>query len=269
MLQSYDYDENGQTVSFYESKSFDCEKHVLSRSLQIRIGAKVSGTQNLDQDSGVINGTRGFVKAVHRKVVIIEEEHTKELIPVTKVKQKIHIMRTNGTYYRVPFPLILSWVSTIHKGQGSISDTLHGYIDEAVSADGHAYTATSRVRRLEDLHITKLHPDAIKTSSTVRVSHGNGKGAQCPKSVPVYDHLVCTQPTSSIEARTIWLGQHKDVGSSPDRNKHLQLPDNMSLSSELRCVHLHMGHLGQESIVIGAVYKAYEHLTVAGNLQCI
>ena len=58
----------------------------MPRSLEIRIGAKVSVTQNLDQEGGVINGMRGYVKAVHWKVVIIEEELTKELIPVTKVK---------------------------------------------------------------------------------------------------------------------------------------------------------------------------------------
>ena len=75
---------------------------------------KVSITRNLDQDGWVINGTRAFIKAVHTEVVIVEEEHTKVLIPVTKVKQRIHVPRTNKTYYRVMFPLILSWVSMIH-----------------------------------------------------------------------------------------------------------------------------------------------------------
>ena len=241
VLQGYDYDENGQRVSFYESENSDCEKHVLPRLLEIRIGAKVSVTQNLDQGNGVINNTRGFVQ---RKVVIIEEELTKELIPVTKVKQKIHIMRTNKTYYKVAFPLILSWVSTIHRGQGFTIDTLHAYIDETVFTDGQVYKAISRVRRLEDLHIKKLHLDAFKMNSTVRGLMAMARDVL--KSDLVYDCFVCTQPTSSREAKTTQYGQHKDVDSSPHRNKHLQLPDNMSLPSELRCVHLQMTHLDQE-----------------------
>ena len=57
--------------------------------MNICIGAKVSITRN--QEAGIVNGTKGYVKVVHNNVVIIEEEHTKTLIPVTKVKQKIHV----------------------------------------------------------------------------------------------------------------------------------------------------------------------------------
>ena len=113
--------------------------------MNIHIGAKVSITRNLDQEAGIVNGTKGYVKVVHNNVVIIEEEHTKTLIPVTKVKQKIHVSKTNKTYYHVMFPLMLSWVSTIHCGQGFTVDVLHTYLDNSVFADGQAYTALSCV----------------------------------------------------------------------------------------------------------------------------
>ena len=69
-LKSCDYEESGRRATFHESEEIDCQKCVLPRYLDIRIGAKVSITRNLDQDGGVINGTRGFIKAVHTKVVI-------------------------------------------------------------------------------------------------------------------------------------------------------------------------------------------------------
>ena len=48
-------------------------------------------------------------------------------------------------HYRVMFPLMLSWVSTIHHGQGFTADVLHTYLDKSVFADSQAYTALSRV----------------------------------------------------------------------------------------------------------------------------
>ena len=136
--------------------------------MNIRIGAKVGITRNLDQEAGIVNGTKGYVKAVHNNVIIIEEEHTKTLIPVTKVKQKIHVSKTGKTYYRVMFPLMLSWVSTIHRGQGFTVDVLHTYLDKSVFADGQAYTALSRVQKLENLHLKELKASVFKTSSVVK-----------------------------------------------------------------------------------------------------
>ena len=79
---------------------------------------------------------KGFVKSVHNNVIIIEEEHTKALIPVTKVKQKMYVSKTNKTFYQVMFPLMLSWDSTIHYGQGFTVDVLYTYIDNSVFTDG-------------------------------------------------------------------------------------------------------------------------------------
>ena len=42
---------------------------------------------------------KDLLKQYKNNVVIIEEEHTKTLITVTKVKQKIYISKTNKTYY--------------------------------------------------------------------------------------------------------------------------------------------------------------------------
>ena len=40
---------------------------------------KVNITHNLDQDGEIINGTRRYIKVIHRKVVIIEEKQYKNI----------------------------------------------------------------------------------------------------------------------------------------------------------------------------------------------
>ena len=62
--------------------------------MSLSIGAKVIITWNLDQEADTVNGKKGFVKAIHNNVIILEEEQSKVLIPVTKVKQKIHVSKT-------------------------------------------------------------------------------------------------------------------------------------------------------------------------------
>ena len=119
------------------------------------------------------------MKAVHKNVIIIEEEHTKTLILVTKVKQKIHVPKTGKTYYRVMFPLMLSWVSTIHRGQSFTVDILHTYLDKSVFADEKAYTALSHVCNIENLHLKELDVSAFKTSSIVREIMSLAKEKKC------------------------------------------------------------------------------------------
>ena len=115
------------------------------------------------------------------------------------------------------FPLILSWVSTIYRGQCFPIDTLHDYIDETVFADGQVYTAISRVRKLEYLHIKKLHPDAFKTSSTVRDIMSMAREHNVLRSVPVHSHSVHTSATWSRETGTTQLGHFKNDSSSSDK----------------------------------------------------
>ena len=98
-LKGTDYEECGRRATYYESQEIDNVKGVMPKIMNVQIGAKVCITWNLDQEGGIVKTIEGFFKSVHNNVVIIEEEQTKILIPVTKVKQKIYVSKTNKTFY--------------------------------------------------------------------------------------------------------------------------------------------------------------------------
>ncbi len=165
-LKSTDYDDAGNRISWDESDEIDQIQGVMPSQIIVRIGAKVCIVRNLDVQNGVVNGTRGYLRSVHPKVLVIEDEHTQELIPVTRVKQKVTL--NNKEYLRIQYPIILSWVSTIHRGQGFTVDILHAYLDKNIFACGQAYTALSRVKELKHLHIKKLDVTAFKVDPLVK-----------------------------------------------------------------------------------------------------
>lgn len=66
------------------------------------------------------------------------------------------------------FPLMLSWVSTMHCGQGFTVDVLHNYLDNSVFADGQTYRTLYYVQKLENLHLKELNVSTFKISSVVR-----------------------------------------------------------------------------------------------------
>ena len=78
-LKGADYEEGGRRATYYESQEIENVKGVMPTIMNVQIGAKVNITQNLDQEAGIVNGTKVFDKTVHNNVVIIEEEHTKHL----------------------------------------------------------------------------------------------------------------------------------------------------------------------------------------------
>ena len=76
-LKGTDYEEGGRQATYYESQEIDNEKGVMPKTMNIHIGAKVSITQNLDQEAGIVNGTKGYVKAVHNNAIKLKKNTPK------------------------------------------------------------------------------------------------------------------------------------------------------------------------------------------------
>ena len=66
--------------------------------------------------------------------------------------------------HRKQFPLILAFAVTVHKCQGLSLDCAIMDLGEQVFADGMAYVALSRVKRLENLYLIAFKEEAIKVS---------------------------------------------------------------------------------------------------------
>ena len=98
---------------------------------------------------------------------------------------------------------MLSWLSTIHRGQGFTVDVLHTYIDKSVFADGQAYTALSRVRNLENLHLKELNSSAFKTSSTVTEIMTYAAEKNLLKTIPIETkNIKCSKTKVSTSKHT-------------------------------------------------------------------
>ncbi len=221
-LKARDYDDAGNRISWDESDQIDQIQGVMPSLINVRIGAKVCITRNLDVQHGVVNGSRGYLRSVHPKVLIVEDEETQQLIPVTRVKQKVTLQANNKDYMRIQYPIILSWVSTIHRGQGFTVSILHAYLDENIFACGQAYTALSRVKELKHLHIKKLDVKAFKVDPLVRqmmkdALTTNQMSSICKKQKTNHD----TQSLNDCPAASTVL--HQADSTTIQNNERLQL----------------------------------------------
>ena len=124
----------------------------LPESVEICVGAQVVLLVNLDQDNGLVNGTRGVVIDVLSKSVLIK--------------------RVNNTICEIPFykttnseddslsvsymPLKLAYALTIHRSQGMTLDAVEIDIGTNIFAAGQAYTALSRAQNLKSVRIVAV-----------------------------------------------------------------------------------------------------------------
>ena len=102
-LHARDCDISGNHVSSQETQLVNEVKSVLPQCISVREGVKVMITRNLNIQERVVNGTIGVLQKNHPKVLMIQRLDSDELIPVTKVKQKIGIPFYKIPVYRVQF----------------------------------------------------------------------------------------------------------------------------------------------------------------------
>ena len=165
----------------------------LTKELQIKVGAKVMITTNIDVSDGLTNGVMGWIVNIVKdkvklnvKAILLKFENkdvgqnarnlslykdvNHDAVPIEPIQACFQINGStscNGT--RVQFPLRLSWGVTIHKCQGL---TLNEIVVDMTPSKGkyypgQAYIAFSRVKTLEGLHIINYTRSQIKISPNV------------------------------------------------------------------------------------------------------
>jgi ATP-dependent DNA helicase PIF1 len=147
-------------------------KYLLTNSkcvekIQLKVGAFVMTTVNLNLDKGICNGSQGTILAIN--------EINGTPIPTIKFY--------NGVIMDIPYyswqsenyptisieqiPLILAWAISIHKSQGATLKYAQMDIGNSIFAEGQVYVALSRVESLDGLYLTAINPDKIKVNTDV------------------------------------------------------------------------------------------------------
>ncbi|XP_048353210.1 ATP-dependent DNA helicase PIF1 isoform X2 [Sphaerodactylus townsendi] len=147
-------------------KTLDAQCPV-SSIIELKLGAQVMLTKNLDVSRGLVNGARG--------VVIGFETEGKGLPKVrflcgvtTLVGLERWVLKgPAGTHLtRQQLPLKLAWAISIHKSQGMSLDCVEISLARVFEC-GQAYVALSRARSLTGLRVLDFDPSAVKANSCV------------------------------------------------------------------------------------------------------
>jgi hypothetical protein len=143
-LVNYSKCKNKESAKNY-IKSLD-----IPESITFCVGDQVVVTANVDQDNGIVNGTRGVIEDLDCDCVTIKKTNGKIL--------KIRYFKTlNPDFPDIKImPLKLAYALSIHKSQGMTLDAVEVDIGPKIFAAGQAYTALSRAQNLESVKVKSI-----------------------------------------------------------------------------------------------------------------
>ncbi|KAF3699156.1 ATP-dependent DNA helicase PIF1 [Channa argus] len=147
-------------------KTIDAHSPV-SRLIQLKVGAQVMLTKNLDVARGLVNGARGVVAAFESGKHGLP--HVRFLCGVTEVlKPERWVFKSGGGIHlsRQQLPLKLAWAISIHKSQGMTLDCVEISLAR-VFERGQAYVALSRARCLQGLRVMDFDPRVVRADPDV------------------------------------------------------------------------------------------------------
>jgi ATP-dependent DNA helicase PIF1 len=119
--------------------------------VELCVDAQVMVTANINQDNGIVNGTRGFITELYPEKVIIKTLN--DFITINY--HKCTYSEDNNMYFNY-MPIKLAYAISIHKSQGITLDSVEIDIGKDIFAAGQAYTAISRARNLKSIVIKSI-----------------------------------------------------------------------------------------------------------------
>lgn len=139
----------------------------VGRLIQLKVGAQVMLTKNLDVARGLVNGARGVVVAFDSGKQGLPR--VRFLCGVTEVlKPERWVFKSGGGVHlsRQQLPLKLAWAISIHKSQGMTLDCVEISLARVFEC-GQAYVALSRARSLEGLRVMDFDPHVVRADPDV------------------------------------------------------------------------------------------------------
>jgi ATP-dependent DNA helicase PIF1 len=187
-----------------------------ARELNLKVGAQVMLIVNLDQDKGLVNGSRGvimgFDEVLSWPIVMFKNKVTMTIQP------HIWVFDNENPVERSQLPLRLAYALTIHKSQGATLDCTLIDIGANTFEYGQAYVALSRVKNLESLYIHQVNAGAFRTHPLVKMFYSGTYQAPEP---PVSNIPILPQ-VESIKRRTPIKGKKAAYGFDDEKPMNQQ-----------------------------------------------
>ena len=142
------------------------------KNLELKKGANVMCTVNLNLDRGVCNGSIGTVVGFNTD----DEKETDEPAPIVLFSNGCRMVMSKKYWQSEDFPtlaigqypLCLAWAITIHKIQGATLSMAEIDIGSSIFECGQTYVALSRVKSLDGLYLSSFDPKKIKVNQKVK-----------------------------------------------------------------------------------------------------
>ena len=124
----------------------------ITESVELCIGAQVVVLANINQDAGIVNGTRGKIFDLKPKSVIIKRIDDS----IYEIEYHKSVSSEDPNIHVSFMPLKLAYALTIHRSQGLTLDAVEIDIGSNIFAAGQAYTALSRAKDLKSIKIKAI-----------------------------------------------------------------------------------------------------------------
>jgi ATP-dependent DNA helicase PIF1 len=132
-------------------------------SIELCVGAQVVVLANVDQDKGIVNGTRGIITNLTPKTVTIKRVNGS----IYEIKYFQCVSSENSEMKVSYIPIKLAYALTIHRSQGATLDAIEIDIGDKIFAAGQAYTALSRAKDLKSIKIKDVCKESFITRKSV------------------------------------------------------------------------------------------------------
>ena len=139
------------------------KNHNMAPSIELKVGAQVMCTRNINIESNIINGSQGVVVEFLKNRPVVLFANGRRMIMERVLVQS----ETFPTLAIEQYPLSWAWALTIHKIQGC--SLTHAQIDigNSIFEYGQTYVALSRVRSMDGLYLMNFQPNRIKSNPKV------------------------------------------------------------------------------------------------------
>lgn len=205
------------------------------KTLELCVGAQVMLLVNMDQERGLVNGSRGVVTGYTLGgLPVVRFLSCRDPVIVDRASWWLGDFDGIG---RAQIPLKIAYAITIHKSQGATLDSALVDIGSSTFEFGQAYVALSRVRTLFGLYVWKLDPRKIRAHPAV-VAYYQELAATRTASAPVQESADPTTDLSEdpapVTAPALWTTDNLSPQWSAVLTPFLKSPKGNRLAEQLR-----------------------------------